>query len=895
MTKFLKNNIIYLWMILCAYILIKSSPVEIEVVSDAWNVICNDLQCYFDMGDGFSEEDSIIASKRKVSNNDFLVTVDCQSGRQISQARINFRLNDKETYDELPPLHLEKIVYKKAGIPFFTVTDFGTESVYAIDMISGEDGWEIVGQYPGILLSAEAINCLYGAEATGYMLWTIVAFVVVVWAFIWQIWLGHILLPQERRIKLKAELFNPKQMYSPYLLLPFYFISVFLLAKAGLGGFILLELTFLLTICLAEYLEEKNKTNIFFLAINYCCAWLFAVLQIGLKILPYMVAIACIAVMVIRKIPGRAVDFSHSVRKMRPYVLAVILGLLGLINIDATNERFYASVTLIDQLMVIGFFYLLVMCRDKLEPDDKRTKLCSWITGGVLAGLWVFGYNINLYNDLYGLTNNIGMRLLLKWTAYAYGFSTIWLWVYYKRKSIRNVKDNKKWSLAQHKQAPIALYLLCLLGLLAAWLPVIWDNLPGILLGDSYNQIYMAIGQEKLSTHHPLAMTLLIKLCMILGRTYEEGILLYTMISVSAILLIFARIIYYMLVKRWNQILVGCTALFFAFFPVFSYWSVTVGKDMIFAAFVGWYVLKAYDIVKYRKMDILSGVELMAAAVGVALTRKNGMYLLMFTAIFSLFLKINRAIKYRFASICFIVVVANMCVEGPIAQYFGITKGSAAEMLSLPIQQMARIEKNVKDLDDDLERQIDAFFMDNADLKKEYVPIISDNTKRLLDRNYFQQHKVDFIKLAVALFCKYPDESLEAWMCNSYGYWYPTPINWFYIYGRPEDTKYIYEHQYPTGAAYEYYNDYKFLPIISLFTSIGLLMWIYIVMLSFCICDKEYQKIIVFMPLFALWLTCVASPVWNELRYILGVYVSLPIVIGVLNDKGVTDKSEKTF
>ena len=144
-------------------------------------------------------------------------------------------------------------------------------------MISGEDGWEIVGQYPGILLSAEAINCLYGAEATGYMLWTIVAFVVVVWAFIWQIWLGHILLPQERRIKLKAELFNPKQMYSPYLLLPFYFISVFLLAKAGLGGFILLELTFLLTICLAEYLEEKNKTNIFFgykllLCMAFCCS-----------------------------------------------------------------------------------------------------------------------------------------------------------------------------------------------------------------------------------------------------------------------------------------------------------------------------------------------------------------------------------------------------------------------------------------------------------------------------------------------------------------------------------------------------------------------------------------------------------------------------------------------
>ena len=69
-------------------------------------------------------------------------------------------------------------------------------------------------------------------------------------------------------------------------------------------------------------------------------------------------------------------------------------------------------------------------------------------------------------------------------------------------------------------------------------------------------------------------------------------------------------------------------------------------------------------------------------------------------------------------------------------------------------------------------------------------------------------------------------------MCNSYGYWYPTPINWFYMYRRPEDVRYIHGHQYPAAAFYEYYNDYKFSPVISFFTSIGFLMWLYVLILS---------------------------------------------------------------
>lgn len=39
-----------------------------------------------------------------------------------------------------------------------------------------------------------------------------------------------------------------------------------------------------------------------------------------------------------------------------------------------------------------------------------------------------------------------------------------------------------------------------------------------------------------------------------------------------------------------------------------------------------------------------------------------------------------------------------------------------------------------------------------------------------------------------------------------------------------------------------------------------------------------------FMPIVAIWMTCIALPVWHELRYVLGIYVGLSIILGAITE-----------
>ena len=54
--------------------------------------------------------------------------------------------------------------------------------------------------------------------------------------------------------------------------------------------------------------------------------------------------------------------------------------------------------------------------------------------------------------------------------------------------------------------------------------------------------------------------------------------------------------------------------------------------------------------------------------------------------------------------ICTLAIFVSIGIEKGAVYFLSIDQGSPREMLSLPIQQMARIEKNVKELDDEMRK-----------------------------------------------------------------------------------------------------------------------------------------------------------------------------------------------
>ena len=72
---------------------------------------------------------------------------------------------------------------------------------------------------------------------------------------------------------------------------------------------------------------------------------------------------------------------------------------------------------------------------------------------------------------------------------------------------------------------------------------------------------------------------------------------------------------------------------------------------------------------------------------------------------------------------------------------------------------------------------------------------------------------------------------------------------------------------------------YKNLPILSMIFSIGAQFWLIVILLGFQIYKRRYKNILIYIPILVLWLTCVASPVYNEFRYAYPIFTTLPIDI----------------
>ena len=86
------------------------------------------------------------------------------------------------------------------------------------------------------------------------------------------------------------------------------------------------------------------------------------------------------------------------------------------------------------------------------------------------------------------------------------------------------------------------------------------------------------------------------------------------------------------------------------------------------------------------------------------------------------------------------------------------------------------------------------------------------------------------------------------------------------------------------------------IPIISMIFSLGFMIWICIILIGYLLYKKQYKKIVIFLPVFILWLTAIASSVFCEYRYLFGLVVNMPILISTVfnEEKNKISKEQAT-
>ena len=561
-------------------------------------------------------------------------------------------------------------------------------------------------------------------------------------------------------------------------------------------------------------------------------------------------------------------------------IISIILSLVTILFICHNYSINGNSVVLIMLFPVFIIFF-----KKTLANIEKRKDSISVILAILFTIIEIIGSSINKDFTLNNIVNkftilNMVGYIILFWSV----ISNIYVFIdylnrneYIEKNKFKILSGNKKW------------FVICFALIFVAWLPYFLRYYPGLLTADSCAQVAQAIGKATLTNHHPIFHTGIISFWINIGinilGNINKGVALYTVSQIVAMAIVFAIIIYYLSVKKIPLYIRIIFLLYYMFYPIHALFSVTMWKDILFAGIIPLYVICTYELVintndyLNKKLNIL---YYCLTSILVMYLRNNGVYIVLI--MMPILLVVLRRNWKKIGLIFLTILVLFFGTRTIIFNLFNIKSGSVGEMLSIPLQQIARVKKYHKaELDNETIQEINNYFKCN-NIEEKYNPVLSDPVKAELNENYFNENKIDFIKLWLKLLKCYFKDYVESFISNSYGYYYPEATHW--VANRTMEVNEMGIEQSPKiqGRIVTWLNSFierRDIPLISMFFSIGMAFWITTISFGYEIINKRYKNISAYMIIFLLWLTIIASPVFCEYRYAYPMFTTLPIYLGI--------------
>ena len=334
-----------------------------------------------------------------------------------------------------------------------------------------------------------------------------------------------------------------------------------------------------------------------------------------------------------------------------------------------------------------------------------------------------------------------------------------------------------------------SLLLLCL-----AWLPVYLAYYPGICAYDAPVQTGQIVDHYYFD-HHPIVHTLFLQGMLWLGShifgSVNAGMALYT---AAQMLLLAGSMSYGLLALHRRKIGTGwqlVILLLGMFFPFHWYMSVSMTKDTVFSAFFLLQLVSFTELLKEDRRslrlgagDLLFGI----ATVGMILFRNNGKYamivLLIFQVLTVCFGKKARKLWGRLLAVSLAAFCVGLFVLSAVFSATHAEQGDRREMLSMPIQQMARcmvyhggigvLAEDDGTMDDADKALINDFILDEA--YREYAPGFADPVKRHTNTYVARYRSGDFIRTYLHLLTEYPGDMINAALATNAGFLSPFDV-----------------------------------------------------------------------------------------------------------------------
>jgi len=306
--------------------------------------------------------------------------------------------------------------------------------------------------------------------------------------------------------------------------------------------------------------------------------------------------------------------------------------------------------------------------------------------------------------------------------------------------------------------------------ILACYVPMFLITFPGSFAYDVPFQLEQVF-TGAYSTHHPLMHTLLMGGLVRLGHHFGAinfGAAAYTMMQMAALAACFACTCA-SIAKQSGTRAAKISAVFFAVYPLHMMMAVNATKDVLFSGlFVLTLALAREALTLGANKRLLAALVLCGA--GMMLLRNNALYaVVVWIALLAL---IGRREALKIGTAMMLSVLLCIGANGAMQKATNAVDGNPSEMLSWPIQQMARARNLHGDRFGGWEKQAIDELMPEGSWAK-YMPTISDPVKFDFDTERLLSEPVKYAKAYLSIGAKCPKAYFDALLMLTYSFFYP--------------------------------------------------------------------------------------------------------------------------
>lgn len=525
--------------------------------------------------------------------------------------------------------------------------------------------------------------------------------------------------------------------------------------------------------------------------------------------------------------------------------------------------------------------------------QTKRKVFFSFFTGLYIGFCYVAGYSLDNFATLDMADKTFYFKWLLAWLLSAglvYALFTLM-----ERRSRTNlVSKSYPWMSRILKS-----HFCCTFLLLLCWLPALLSLFPGAFSYDAHQE-WEQVAQGAITSHHPVIHVLfaggLVESLRALTGSYNVGIAVCSVLQMVILANVLAYTISFLRkfqVPEWVQLF---AILFYGLSPVIQLFSISTTKDVLFSAalllfflFMIEYYCRNEQFGATGKNWFFFGVSALFSMI----LRNNGFYIVVVTlaAMFIVHLRKHRRMERGFAAMLAGVAIFYTLYVGPFYALLNVTPGGVEEMLSVPLQQMARVHRYHFDTleQQDLELLYQVIPEENWN---SYRSTVADFVKSGFNREAFETNKEEFVKLWVKWGVQHPYVYINSFLLGTVDFWYPNAVVDGYqdVYGKSSYFDYKVDapgteivllprvHQYYEALSFD--KEAQKVPFVFLVLSPGWYIMLWLIVFSYLWCYKKYTFMAPMLVFVLSLLTVLLGPV-ALVRYVLIFYIAFPVLLSI--------------